>query len=613
VFGTCRLRTVAVGLLSGTLLGPVAASAQAGSGNCSPGLVTRYAYPGDEVCVTLRVHDHALADNILAPSRTNPDGSCIQGYVWREANPSDHVCVLPETRAQTQADNEQSKSTTPPAPIVTPTPSEVAADPFAGMTGPRALLIIAPDDFMLALEPLVAHKNTTGIPTIAVSIAQLTSHFAGVDDPEKIKRGIQFAHEHLSIKYVMLVGNPYWFPVRFVFFKNFSRAYPNHPNESELPIDGVYAPSDLYYANLYHHRIIRGADIKVLIGPFDDWNAEGKGHYNEVDWSKPTPARTNWNEPNPDRVDGYADVAVARVTARSAADVTTYVNKIIRYETQRPQNLQFTFVGDGLYRAAPPRIEALLAHLHLNHPANFFQINKPDGSASAHWVINASPADVADKINTSVWVGYLGHGSLNSWDGPGFGSDLVKLTANNDALPIVYTDGCVTGRFAIEAPFDSEYVDVAGIRHKFAPAPGADPKNPSIPAMIDTLSGQTWGAHCAGCNPLPLIAPAPNPYDFDRASSNFAYPWLFSYPQGGAIAYFGEIGVMEPQMSAEFETYMLRAYTQGQRNLGEIYLNAEVEYWKHHIDDPGTVDRHSVSRLFLGFLVMFGDPSLRMH
>ncbi len=110
-----------------------------------------------------------------------------------------------------------------------------------------------------------------------------------------------------------------------------------------------------------------------------------------------------------------------------------------------------------------------------------------------------------------------------------------------------------------------------------------------------------------------MITPTPNAYDLDRGNFNFAYPWLFSYPQGGAIAYFGEIGVMEPQMSAEFETYMLTAYAKGQRNLGTIYLQAESEYWTHHINDPGYVDRHSVARLFLGFLVMFGDPSLRLH
>ncbi len=299
------------------------------------------------------------------------------------------------------------------------------------------------------------------------------------------------------------------------------------------------------------------------------------------------------------------------------ADVTTYVNKIIRYETQRPQNLLFTFVADGIFpgrsRLALDPVVAMVALE--TRPAAFLLINKPDPHASAHWIANSSPADVANKINSSIWVGYLGHGSLNSWDGPGFDLNLVKLTASNEALPVIFTDGCVTGRFAIEAPFDSVYVDVAGARHQFVPAPGADPGNPSVPAMLDKISGETWGGDCAGCHPLPLITPSPNPYDFDRGTSNFAYPWLFSYPHGGAIAYFGEIGVMEPQMAAELETYMLTQYVGGQRNLGAIYLLAERQYWKNHgINDPGSGRlNHSPSRLYLGFMVMFGDPALRMQ
>ena len=70
---------------------------------------------------------------------------------------------------------------------------------------------------------------------------------------------------------------------------------------------------------------------------------------------------------------------------------------------------------------------------------------------------------------------------------------------------------------------------------------------------------------------------------------------------------------METQMAAELETYMLTQYVAGQRNLGAIYLQAERQYWKNHINDPGVVDHHSPSRLYLGFMVMFGDPSLRMH
>jgi Peptidase family C25 len=572
----------------------------------------------------------ALLTPVVALAQAGAPDTCPIGLVWREANPGDHACVTPEVRAKARTGNartcppdqapradgmcaQTAAPALPPAPADPTTRSNVAQDPFLGMTGPRSFLIIAPDEFMAALEPLVAHKNSTGMPTLAVSIAQLTSRFPGADDPEKIKRGIQYAYEHLGTQYVMLVGDPHWFPVRFIFFKNFSRSYPNHPNERNLPVDGVYAPSDLYYANLYHHRVVHSPDLKVLPGPFDDWDADRTGHYNEADWGISTSARSDWNNPNPDRVDGYPDVAVARATAHSTADVTTYVNKIIRYETQRPQNPLFTFVADGIYPGAAGLVDPVVAKSHLNRPSAFLLINKPDPRASSRWVANSSPADVASKINSSVWVGYLGHGSLNSWDGLGFDRSLVKLTAKNDALPVVFTDGCVTGRFAIEAPFDSDYQDVSGARHRFAPAPNADPNNPSVPAMVDKVSGQTWGANCAGCNPLPLITPSPSPYDFNRGEFNFAYPWLFSYPQGGAIAYFGEIGIMEPQMAAELETYMLTQYVGGQRNLGAIYLLAEREYWRHHINDSGIVDHHSPSRLYLGFMVMFGDPSLRMH
>jgi hypothetical protein len=498
------------------------------------------------------------------------------------------------------------------APATPALPANPTTDPFAGVAGSRTFLIIAPDEFMAALEPLVAHKNSTGMPTIAVSIAQLTSRFPGTDDPEKIKRGIQFAVEHLGTRYVMLVGDAHWFPVRFTFFKNFSRSYPHHPGERNLPVDGVYAPNDSYYANLYQHRIVRSPDIRALPGPFNDWDAERNGHYNEVDWGI-NASRTDWNNPNPDHVDGYPDVAVGRATAHSAADVTTYVTKIIRYETQQPKNLLFTFVADGNYRNAPLYMDRVVAGSRLSAPFAFFQINNVDHSASARWVVSASPAAVADKISSSVWVGYVGHGSQHSWDGPGFGAGLVKLTADNDALPVIFTDGCETGRFAVEAPFDYEYVDVAGARHRFLPGPDADPANPMVPALIDKVSGTAWGDKCPGCSPLPFITPRPNPYDFDRGNFNFAYPWLFQYPQGGAIAYFGHVGIMEDQMAAELETYMLTDYVKGERVLGALYLQGERAYWKRHIDDRGVVDHHSPSRMYFGFMVFFGDPSLRMH
>ena len=183
---------------------------------------------------------------------------CPSGLVWREACPGDHLCVTPAERTKVRAGDKRGcpgcpggqapqggicvQPSTPATTSGAPMASAAAiADPFLGVTGQRSFLIIAPDEFMAALAPLVDHKNATGMPTLAVSIGQLTARFPGADDPEKIKRGIQFAHEHLATRYVMLVGDAHWFPVRFIFFKNFSRSYPNHPNERNLPIDGLYA------------------------------------------------------------------------------------------------------------------------------------------------------------------------------------------------------------------------------------------------------------------------------------------------------------------------------------------------------------------------------------
>jgi hypothetical protein len=89
-------------------------------------------------------------------------------------------------------------------------------NPFLDVDSPRWLLIVAPDEFMPALQRLVQHKSQTGMPTVAVSISSLTPFFEGIDGPEVIKRAIQYAHEKLATRYVLLVGDAHRFPLRFL-------------------------------------------------------------------------------------------------------------------------------------------------------------------------------------------------------------------------------------------------------------------------------------------------------------------------------------------------------------------------------------------------------------
>jgi len=464
-----------------------------------------------------------------------------------------------------------------------------ATNPFAGVVSPKPLLVIAPGSFMPAVQPLVQHKNATGMPTVVLSLSSLTAYFPGVDAPERIKRGIQYAHENLGTEYVILVGDAHWFPVRYEFMQGLGSPV----------VDGDYIPSDLYYANLYHHAVIQlpfGGQI-IIPYAFDNWDADGNRKYNEGVWGQ-------MPNPNPDNVDGYPDVAVGRVPAHTAADVTTFVNKVIFYETQTLNHFFFTFVADNNYPGATGDSTGIVANSGLKAFAAYLLINS---DSNPPYPFNPAQAvDVANVADASAWVSYVGHGSRQGWDG--IGPDLVQDTANNTALPVVFAAGCSTGAYAPEAPGFNvyEYRDVSNRMWHLETA--------SVLGqtwLIDLISGQFWG--CPGCKPLPLIASKPNPYDFNEGAFGFAYPWLIQYPRGGAIAYFGEVSVAEDWMGVELETDMLADYQGGDRVLGSIYLTGERAYWNNHQGDVGRPpDFHSQSRYYLGWMVFFGDPSLRM-
>ena len=274
------------------------------------------------------------------------------------------------------------------------------AVPFAGEASPQRLLILAPDEFMAALQPLVQHKNQSGMTTLAASISSLTPFFWGVDDPEMIKRAIQYAHENLGTTYVLLVGDASCFPVRFRCTHRLSVGYPDHsawdkshPTSQDPPIitdaAGDYAggdnfeAADLYYANLYHHTSVY--PTTTTLGAFDTWDANRNGLYNEANWGGVPQA-------NPDGVNGYPDVAVGRVTAHAVADVMAYVSKVIAYETAQPTSTQLTFVADQQYAGSTTDVGDIVSGSALSQHVTAAQIRyqlieNPKGNpcAAACW------------------------------------------------------------------------------------------------------------------------------------------------------------------------------------------------------------------------------------
>jgi hypothetical protein len=154
------------------------------------------------------------------------------------------------------------------------------------------LLIIAPQQFVNALEPLVTHKNAMGMRTHLVTLEEVYQEmfWQGRDEPEKIKYFIKNAKEEWGITYVMLVGDFQIIPVRYVYNAD-NNTFWNEP----------CFISELYYADLYDKN-----------GIYGEWYGAVAKDQN---------------------IDLYPDVYVGRLACRTVAEVRTMVKKIIQYET----------------------------------------------------------------------------------------------------------------------------------------------------------------------------------------------------------------------------------------------------------------------------------------
>lgn len=328
-------------------------------------------------------------------------------------------------------------------------------NPLAGSEQGPQLLIVTPQAFRAALQPLVNHKNATGMTSLMVTIEALEGACDGIDVPERIKRGVWQAFVNLNIQYVLLVGDASVFPVRYRFVAQMQGA--SVGGQSGW-MDGSYNPTDLYYANL------------VKAGnQFDDWDADGDGKYDVSTWGVDPYSSPNQN---PDDVTGYPDVALGRLPAHSADEVTRYVNKVIRYETgQMAGQNEVTFLEDVAYDN-PPTLSRNVFQASLgignNRTVNFVALEYGDTPPGDPWTLGGPTTIDYVGVTRSWWISYIGHGGNLSW---GYAVDLYDSThvfgdlINKFNLPIVFCAACSTGAFAPTAPI-GEYMGNDGL-HSF--------------------------------------------------------------------------------------------------------------------------------------------------
>ena len=387
-------------------------------------------------------------------------------------------------------------------------------------------IILAPSDYSNELKNLVERKNNRGISTKLVTLDEIYDGYyfpvEGRDNPEKIKHFIKNAIEEWGTSFVLLVGGSEAFPVR--------------------EVNTVYTfVSDLYYADIYNGT-----------GGFCSWDSNGNNKFGEY---------------GKDGVDLYPDVYLGRLACVNKNEVTTCVNKIINYETNKAYEQEWftNLVVCGGDTLAPP----LYSHSKMD-----------EGE-----VVNQAIIDImAGFTPNKIWAS---NGRLS-------GDDPSGVEEINNAL----NAGC-------------GFVDLSGEGNTFGWA--THPHNDSNTWLPTPSPGGYYKSNVPNLtngDRLPIIViGACKTHKFEEDSDCFGWAFLKN-PNGGGIASFGtttyavdDYDMAPNTLTSKFEVSMFKAYKQeGAITIGEMWSKAIINYIYPEMDrwDFLTVEEWQP----------FGDPSL---
>jgi len=318
------------------------------------------------------------------------------------------------------------------------------------------LLIIAPEKFASALQPLVDHKNSKGMKTVFKSVESILDTYEGYDPPEQIKYCIEHEYNQSNITYVLLVGGL----KSHIYAKDKDTAsagwtawqvpvrYANIPQYDPIGNDEAVL-CDLYYGCLYN-----------ATGAFDSWDSNGDGYY--AAWGLT-------GVPN-DKIDMYPEVYVSRITCANVLEVKAAVKKIITYESSGPADkswyTNFIGVGGKTYRIYNGKPDGqYLCDLAYNYTKNAI----PALHLTACYASNRNttgrtpiPKDILKSFNEGAgFIVFEGHGNAyewntiwvdgeypNDWTG-GFHEGLYPFLINGKKLPVVIVGGCHNGIYNV--------------------------------------------------------------------------------------------------------------------------------------------------------------------
>jgi hypothetical protein len=438
------------------------------------------------------------------------------------------------------------------------------------------LVILAPEQFSTALQPLVDHKNDKGVATTLITLETIISSQTGRDDAEKVKYYIKEAVEELGVTYVLIVGGmkgqqyQWLFPVRYT---------NNHAGASYEY--GVL--SDLYYSDIYKYE----GNTTV----FDDWDSNGNDVFAEFSFSQK------------DILDLVPDVFVGRLPCRTLAQVETSVVKLITYENTKADPSWFKnllLIAGDTYQDSPGGLyEGELAN---DYSASFMTDFTPIRLWGSNGALTGQKS-VEDAINTGAgFVHMAGHAN------PGIlithpPQDNAKITIlRMYHLPLLDFIGYL-GRGKIDKAIESLL----------------KPRNPRLTNAYKLPVVVIGGCHNSQFNTTLLNIFTMKPF-FTRAYGYGEYvPKCFSWfltnlENGGAIAAMGNTGLGMGYHDAGYTTgldgwlmpqFFKHYGTNNEEYIGAAHSYAIRDYALNFDCNTGDADRQMLEQWPL-----MGDPSM---
>jgi len=148
--------------------------------------------------------------------------------------------------------------------------------------------------------------------------------------------------------------------------------------------------------------------------------------------------------------DDFPDIAIGRLSAKSADDVTVQVNKIINYEKTPVTGNNWFITATGIASDQGPGDDNEYDYEHNDviwndklDPFTFDYYNDI-------YDPSATKADVSTAVNNGTsLINYTGHGSSTSWSTSGFSNSDVQNLTNGEMLPWIISVACNNGEFNI--------------------------------------------------------------------------------------------------------------------------------------------------------------------